>query len=121
MGTFRGLTEQARIAGECLAYLWGAKLWWVIPVVSVLLIFGMIMDLGGWGRCQIAQLIPTACPAWQRPQPIFHVPFHVLVRWVSYREILVPDDGRLAVDDIRGTKRNETTIWARSATDAFFR
>jgi hypothetical protein len=45
----------------------------------------------------------------------------VLVGWGSDREILVAQDGRLAVYDIRGSKRKETTIRVRSATDAFLR
>jgi hypothetical protein len=44
-----------------------------------------------------------------------------LVGWVSDREILVAQDGRLAVYDIRGTKRKGTTIRVRSAADAFLR
>ena len=44
-----------------------------------------------------------------------------LVGWVSDREILVAQDGRLAVYDIRGGKRKETTIRVRSAADAFLR
>lgn len=45
----------------------------------------------------------------------------VLVGWVSDREILVAQDGRLAVYDIRGSKGKETTIRVRSAADAFLR
>ena len=44
-----------------------------------------------------------------------------LVGWVSDREILVAQDGRLAVYDIRGSKRKETTIRVRRAADAFLR
>ena len=31
------------IAGELLSFLWERKLWWLIPMISVLLIFGLIM------------------------------------------------------------------------------
>ena len=44
-----------------------------------------------------------------------------LVGWVSDRELLVAQDGRLMVYDIRGTKRKETPVRLRSAADAFLR
>lgn len=44
-----------------------------------------------------------------------------LVGWVSHDEILVAQDGRLAVYDIRGNRRRDTTIHVRSAADAFLR
>ncbi|HEX7550377.1 MAG TPA: hypothetical protein VF579_07365, partial [Candidatus Methylomirabilis sp.] len=44
-----------------------------------------------------------------------------LVGWVSDRELLVAQDGRLAVYDTRGSKRKETAIRVRSAVDAFLR
>ncbi len=44
-----------------------------------------------------------------------------LVGWLSEHEILVTQDGRLAVHDIRGTKRRDTTIRVRNAADAFLR
>lgn len=31
------------IAGELLAFLWERKLWWLIPMVTVLLLFGILM------------------------------------------------------------------------------
>jgi hypothetical protein len=40
---------------------------------------------------------------------------------VSDREILVAQDGRLAVYDIRDSRRKETTIRVRRAADAFLR
>ncbi|MDO8795815.1 MAG: hypothetical protein Q7J25_14480 [Vicinamibacterales bacterium] len=44
-----------------------------------------------------------------------------LVGWVSDRELLVAQDGRLAVYDSRGNKRKETAIRVRSAADGFLR
>jgi hypothetical protein len=44
-----------------------------------------------------------------------------LVGWLNDSEILVVQGGRLAVYDIRGTKRKQTTIQVRSATDVFLR
>jgi hypothetical protein len=31
------------IAGELLSFLWQRKLWWMVPMVTVLLLFGGIM------------------------------------------------------------------------------
>ena len=33
------------IAGELLQFFWERKLWWLIPLVSVLLLLGLIMIL----------------------------------------------------------------------------
>jgi hypothetical protein len=44
-----------------------------------------------------------------------------LVGWLSEREILVAQDGRLMIFDTLGNKRRETTIRVRSAADAFLR
>ena len=33
-------------SGELLVFLWHAKRWWLIPVVVVLLAFGLIVALG---------------------------------------------------------------------------
>ncbi|MBI4572075.1 MAG: hypothetical protein HY713_02160 [candidate division NC10 bacterium] len=36
---------QARftIVGELLAYLWRRKLWWMIPMVTILALFGLLL------------------------------------------------------------------------------
>ena len=39
----KGLTTRFGIAGELLAFLWQRKLWWLIPMVFVLLLFGGLM------------------------------------------------------------------------------
>jgi len=31
------------IAGELLAYLWRRKLWWMIPMVTILALFGLLL------------------------------------------------------------------------------
>jgi hypothetical protein len=31
------------VAGELIAFLWAAKLWWMIPMVVVLLLVGMLI------------------------------------------------------------------------------
>ncbi len=33
-------------AGELLVFLWRNKLWWMIPVVSVILLLGLLIGLG---------------------------------------------------------------------------
>lgn len=37
------------IAGELLVFLWRAKMWWLIPMVVALLIFGGIIILASSG------------------------------------------------------------------------
>jgi hypothetical protein len=39
----QGLTSRLGIAGELLSFLWERKLWWLIPMVLVLLAFGGLM------------------------------------------------------------------------------
>jgi hypothetical protein len=34
------------VAGEILRALWARKLWWLIPMVSVLLMLGLLLILG---------------------------------------------------------------------------
>ena len=36
----KGLLSRSKIAGELLKFLWEAKLWWMIPMVFVLLLLG---------------------------------------------------------------------------------
>ena len=43
MGIMRGAAAKVGIAGELLIFLWERKLWWLVPTVTILLIFGMIM------------------------------------------------------------------------------
>jgi len=38
-----GLTSRLGIAGELLSFLWERKLWWLIPMVLVLLAFGGLL------------------------------------------------------------------------------
>ena len=49
------------------------------------------------------------------------IPHAELVSWVSDRELLVAQDGRLMLYDIRGSKKKETMIRVRRAADAFLR
>ncbi len=38
-----GFTQRFGIAGELMSFLWQRKLWWLIPMVFVLLVFGGLM------------------------------------------------------------------------------
>ena len=37
------------IVGELLGFLWARKLWWMIPMIVALLLFGAIILLGSSG------------------------------------------------------------------------
>ena len=39
----QGLKTRVGIAGELLTFLWERKLWWLIPMVLVLLVFGGLL------------------------------------------------------------------------------
>jgi drug/metabolite transporter superfamily protein YnfA len=41
--TLKGVTSHLVIIGELLVFLWQRKLWWLIPMVLVLLLFGILM------------------------------------------------------------------------------
>lgn len=38
-----GVKERFGIAGELMGFLWERRLWWLIPMVAVLLLFGGLM------------------------------------------------------------------------------
>jgi hypothetical protein len=38
-----GFKQRFGIAGELMGFLWQRKLWWLIPMVFVLLVFGGLM------------------------------------------------------------------------------
>ncbi len=40
---FRGMWTNLGVARELLTFLWQRKLWWLIPMVSLLLIFGLLL------------------------------------------------------------------------------
>ena len=46
METLRGIKDKLGIAGELLGFLWQRKLWWAIPMVAVMLFFGLIIVVG---------------------------------------------------------------------------
>jgi hypothetical protein len=43
MKVTEGIRTRFGIAGELLSFLWQRKLWWLIPMVLVLLAFGGLM------------------------------------------------------------------------------
>jgi hypothetical protein len=44
MGNFiRGMITNTGVVGEVLQFLWARKLWWLIPMVTVLLLFGLLL------------------------------------------------------------------------------
>jgi drug/metabolite transporter superfamily protein YnfA len=40
---FRSMTSNVGIVGQLLNFLWQRKLWWLIPMVVVLLVFGLLL------------------------------------------------------------------------------
>jgi hypothetical protein len=40
---FRGMLTNTGVVGEVIHFLWARKLWWLIPMVSVLLLFGLLL------------------------------------------------------------------------------
>jgi Family of unknown function (DUF5989) len=40
------LTSRMGVAGELLRFMWKVKLWWLVPMILVLLAFGVIFILG---------------------------------------------------------------------------
>lgn len=46
MQIVRDIGQKLGIAGELLAFLWRAKLWWIVPIVTVLLLFALLIVFG---------------------------------------------------------------------------
>ena len=42
----RKLQLNSGIVGDLFAFLWRRKLWWLIPIILVMLIFGFLIALG---------------------------------------------------------------------------
>ena len=40
---FRSMGSNFGVVGELLGFLWQRKLWWLIPMVVVLLLFGLLL------------------------------------------------------------------------------
>jgi len=39
----RSMTSNVAVVGELLTFLWQRKLWWLVPMVAVLLLFGLLL------------------------------------------------------------------------------
>ena len=39
----RSMTSNVGVVGELVTFLWQRKLWWLIPMVVVLLLFGLLL------------------------------------------------------------------------------
>ena len=46
MQMLRDMGQRLGIAGDLLAFLWQAKLWWMMPIVIMLLLLGLIIVFG---------------------------------------------------------------------------
>lgn len=40
---FNSMITNTGVMGEILQFLWARKLWWLIPMVTVLLLFGLLL------------------------------------------------------------------------------
>ena len=47
MGAASKFVSRLWIFGELLSFLWQRKLWWMIPMVVVLVLFGLLMIFTG--------------------------------------------------------------------------
>ena len=39
----RSMMSNLGVVGELLSFFWERKLWWLIPMVSILLLFGLLL------------------------------------------------------------------------------
>jgi hypothetical protein len=39
----RGIASRLSVAGELLGFLWSNRKWWLIPMVIMLLVFGLLL------------------------------------------------------------------------------
>ena len=46
MSVLSDISGKFGIAGELLAFLWHRKLWWMFPMVFILLVFGILIVVG---------------------------------------------------------------------------
>lgn len=48
-GRLSGLKTRLGIVGELFAFLWAAKMWWLIPMIIALLVFAVLIAFGAAG------------------------------------------------------------------------
>lgn len=46
MQLIRDLRSKLAIGGELLVFLWRRKMWWMTPIVAVMLLFGILIATG---------------------------------------------------------------------------
>ena len=46
MKALREFGDKIGIAGELLGFFWHRKMWWIIPMMAVMLFFGIIIVFG---------------------------------------------------------------------------
>ena len=42
----RSVKSRSSVVGELLGFLWKQRLWWLMPMVVVLLLFGLLLIIG---------------------------------------------------------------------------
>ncbi|MBE7552906.1 MAG: hypothetical protein HS126_17685 [Anaerolineales bacterium] len=40
---FKGMMTNTGVIGEIIQFLWARKMWWLIPMVTVLILFGLLL------------------------------------------------------------------------------
>lgn len=48
-GKVAGWKTRLGILGELFAFLWAAKMWWLIPMIIALIVFAVLLALGASG------------------------------------------------------------------------
>ncbi len=46
MRVVKEIGEKFGIAGELLTFMWRQKMWWLMPMVAILLFFGLLIVVG---------------------------------------------------------------------------
>lgn len=46
MRAVRELGDKLAIAGELMSFMWRRKMWWMMPIVVVLVLFGLLIGFG---------------------------------------------------------------------------
>lgn len=46
MSVIQEMGDKVGIAGEMMVFLWRRKMWWMFPIITVLLFFGLIIVFG---------------------------------------------------------------------------
>jgi uncharacterized membrane protein len=48
-GVMRSVASRLGVLGELFRFFWARKLWWLIPMIVALIIFGVLIILGSTG------------------------------------------------------------------------